>query len=247
MSRNMIHLGQVPGTDTEGKGLCRAPPGTRNGEIPSGQCNFQGIYMEDESFDCFSRQVVIGSKDDFKEGTVDLPPEYYEFTGIRPGHHVVIQYGDKHLKVKAKADDLLKRNEVRVGPKMAEKMGLVNGTVICVEDKVTFTERIFDEVEEIREAAGERFEHAKDRVFVEGAEIRAQRREKTLDRIIPSRTEEPPPRAIEVEPDLSHIGEGPPEEPVSDISEQVKVWNPDPEGDGVKEYRPGDDSEDEED
>ena len=178
---------------------------------------------------------------------MDLPPEFYEHTGIRPGHHVVIQHDGKHFKVKAKADDLLKRDEVRISPKMAEKMGLENGTIICVEDKVTFTERIFDEVEDLREGAEERYDRTKERVFVEGAEKRAERREKTLDKLIPSRTEEPPPRAIEVEPDLSHMGESAPEEPVSDISEQVKVWNPDPEGDGVKEYRPGADDEEEED
>jgi hypothetical protein len=64
--------------------------------------------------------------------------------------------------------------------------------------------------------------------------------------MIPSRTEEPPPKAIEVEPDLSHMGETDEEGPVKDISEQVKVWTPDPEGDGVREYRPGGEEEEEE-
>jgi len=203
--------------------------------------------MEDESYNCFSRQVLVGRENEIKEGTVDLPPEFYEYTGIRPGHHVVIQYGGKHVKAKAKADDLLKRDEVRVSPKMAEKLGLETGAIICVEDKVTFTERIFDEVEDLRDSAEERYDKTKDRIFVEGAEKRAQRREKTLDKLIPSRTVEPPPRAIDVEPDLSHIGDGPPEEPVADISDQVKVWDPDPEGDGVREYKPGEDDEEEQD
>ena len=43
-----------------------------------------------------------------------------------------------------------------------------------------------------------------------------------------------------------HTGQGPEEEPVMDISDQVKVWSPDPEGDGVKEFRPGADEEEEE-
>lgn len=202
--------------------------------------------MEDESYDCFSRMVVIGGKDAMKDGTVELPPEFYEQTGIRPGHHVVVQHGNRHIKAKAKSGDLLKRDEVRVSLRMAEKLGVENGTMICVEDKVTFTERIFDEVEEIRESAEESYEKAKDRIFVEGAEIRAERRERALDTLIPSRTEEVPPRAIEVEPDLSTMGDSPEEEPVKDISEQVKVWTPDPEGDGVREYRPGGDEEDEE-
>jgi len=42
------------------------------------------------------------------------------------------------------------------------------------------------------------------------------------------------------------LGEGPEEEPVKDISEQVKVWTPDPEGDGVREWKPGEDDEEEE-
>ena len=198
--------------------------------------------MEEESYDCFSRQVLIGREKEVKEGTVDLPPEFYEYTGIRPGHHVVIQHGEKKVKAKVKADELLKRDEVRVSPKMAKMMGLENGTIICVEDKVTFSERMFDEVEDVVEAVEERAEGARDRVFVDGAEKRAERREKTLDRLIPSRTEEPPPRAIDVEPDLSHISDIP-EEPVQDISDQVKVWNPDPEGDGVRVFKPGQDEE----
>lgn len=200
--------------------------------------------MEDQ-YDCFSREVIIGKEGEVERGAIQLPQDFYEYTGIRPGHNVVVQYGGKHLKAKARSDDLLKRGEARVGPKMAEKLGLENGTIICVEDKVTFTERVFDELEDAVDAMEERVDDARERVFVEGAERRAERREKTLDRLIPSRAEEPPPRAIEVEPDLSRIGEGPEEEAVKDISEQVKVWSPDPEGDGVKEWKPGRDDEDE--
>ena len=199
----------------------------------------------EEQYDCFSRQVIIGKESEVERGAIQLPPDFYEYTGIRPGHNVVVQYGGRHLKVKARSDDLLKRGEARIGPKLAEKLGLESGAIICVEDKVTFTERVFDELEDAVDAVEERVDDARDRVFVEGAERRAERREKTLDRLIPSRTREPPPRAIEVEPDLSHIGEGPEEEPVKDISEQVKVWSPDPDGDGVKEWKPGSDDEDE--
>lgn len=202
--------------------------------------------MEDQ-YDCFSRQVIIGREGEVDKGSVQLPQEFYEYTGIRPGHHVVMQHDDKHLKVKARSGDLMKRDEVRISPGMAKKMGLESGTILCIEDKVTFTERIFDEMEDVVDAIEDRVDGAKDRVFVEGAEKRAKRREKTLDKLIPSRTEEPPPRAIDVEPDLSHISDGPAEEPVQDISDQVKVWTPDPEGDGVREFKPGgDDEEDEE-
>lgn len=201
--------------------------------------------MEDQ-YDCFSRQVIIGRDGEVERGSIELPPDFYEYTGIRPGHTVVVQYGGRHLKAKAKSDDLLKRGEARVGPKMAERLGLENGAMICVEDKLTFTERVFDELEDAVDVVEDRVEDARERVFVEGAERMADRRERALDRLIPSRTAAPPPRAIDVEPDLSHIGEGPEEEPVKDISEQVSVWNPDPEGDGVEEFRPGDDDEEEE-
>lgn len=199
----------------------------------------------DDQYDCFSRQVVIGRKKEVERGSIHLPPEFYEYTGIRPGHHVVVQHGGRHLKAKARSDDLLKRGEVRIGSEMAKKMGLTEGEMVCVEDKVTFTERIFDELDDAVDAVEERVDEARDRYEV-GAVRRAERREKTLDRLIPSRTEEPPPRAIEVEPDLTRIGEGPEEEPVADISEQVKVWSPDPEGDGVREWKPGGDDEEEE-
>ena len=200
----------------------------------------------DDQYDRFSRQVIIGMEGEVERGSIQLPREFYEGTEIRPGHHVVVQHGDRHVKAKARSDDLLKSGEVRIGPRMADRLGLENGTLIRVEDKVTFTERVFDELEDAVDAFEDRVEEAADRVLVEGAERRAERREKALDTIIPSRTEEPPPKAIEVEPDLSRIGEGPPEEPVMDISDQVKVWTPDPEGDGVKEFRPGADEEEEE-
>ena len=200
-----------------------------------------------DQYDSFSRQVIIGREGEVEKGSIQLPPEFYEQTAIRPGHHVVMLHDDKHLKVKVRSGDLLKRDEVRMSPGMAKKMGLESGTILSFEDKVTFTERIFDEMEDAVDAFEERVDGAKDRVFVEGAEKRAERREKTLDKLIPSRTEEPPPKAIDVEPDLSHISDGPAEEPVQDISDQVKVWTPDPEGDGVRVFKPGgDDEEDEE-
>jgi hypothetical protein len=212
---------------------------------PRGILAREGEVMDDQ-YDCFSRQVIIGKEGQVERGSIELPPDFYEHTGIRPGHHVVVQYGGRHLKAKAMSDDMLKRGEVRVGLNMAERLGLEDGTIICVEDKITFTERVFDELEDAVDAVEDRVDDARDRVFVDGAERRAERRERTLDRLIPSRTVEPPPKAIDVEPDLSHIGEGSEEEPVKDISEQVEVWNPDPEGDGVREFRPGEDDEEEE-
>jgi hypothetical protein len=203
--------------------------------------------MEEEAYNLYTRQVIIGREGQVDRGSIELPPDFYERTGIRPGHHVVLQHGGKHLKVKARSDDLLKHEEVRLSPGMALKLGLENGDIISVEDKVTFTERVFDELEDALEAVEERVEGAKDYVFVEGAERRAERREKTLDKLIPSRTEEPPPRSIEVEPDLSHIADGPAEEPVMEITDQVKVWTPDPEGDGVREFKPGKDDEEDQD
>jgi hypothetical protein len=201
----------------------------------------------DDQHEYFSRQVIIGREGEVERGSIHLPADFYEHTGIRPGHHVVLQHGGHHIKVKARSGDLLKRGEVMLSPEMAERMGLENGAILLVEDKITFTERVFDELEDAVDAVEDRVDRGRDRIFVEGAERRADRREKTLDKLIPSRTEEPPPRAIEVEPDLSHISDGPVEEPVQDISDQVKVWTPDPEGDGVREFKPGEDEEEEQD
>jgi hypothetical protein len=221
-------------------------PGDHKDDIASCLSSDEVEVMDDQ-YDCFSRQVIIGREGEVERGSVHLPSEFYEHTGIRPGHHVVLQHGGKHMKVKARAGDLLKTGEVMLSPGMAEHMGLSDGQTICVEDKITFTERVFDELEDAVEAIEERIDRGRDRVFEEGAEIRSERREKALDRLIPSRTEEPEPTAIEVEPDLSDVADAPPEEPVQDISEQVKVWTPDPEGDGVREFKPGQDDEEEQD
>jgi hypothetical protein len=199
----------------------------------------------DDSYNTYLRQVIIGREEDVKDGTIELPREFYETTGIRPGHHVIIQHGDQRVKAKAKFSELLKREEVGVSPGMATLMGLENGMVINVVDKITFAEKVFDEVEDVKDVMESRIERTKEYLTEDMPEAAEKRREKVLDKVIPSRTEEPPPKAIDVEPDLSHIADTP-ETPVQDISEQVEVWNPDPEGDGVKEYKPGGDEEDEE-
>jgi hypothetical protein len=199
-----------------------------------------------DAADFHKRLVFVGKQDEMERGSVELPSSFFERSGIEPDHHVVLMYGRKRYKVKARLGDMLKSGEVVVTPRIAALMNIKDGFEVHIHGRSSIGDLVFDEVEDVLDVLGDQFEEAKDRVFGEGAERRAERREKTLDRLIPTRTEEPPPRSIEVEPDLSRIGEGPEEEPVMDISEQVKVWSPDPEGDGVREWKPGREEEEEE-
>lgn len=199
----------------------------------------------EERTDSHTRTVHIDKN--VKKGTVELPSEFFEHTGMDPGHHVVIDHEGKQYKVRSKLTDLLKRTEVGVGPDIAIPLGLMEGQMVCVEDKSTFGDRMFDEVEELGERLEMRADQARDfavdvadRVEDEYHKVRSRNEPE----IVPGTERE----YLTVEPDLSEVEDSPPEDPVMDIDEQVKVWTPDPDGDGtVPVFKPGKDEDEEED
>jgi hypothetical protein len=197
----------------------------------------------EERYDCHTRVVHIDKN--VKKGTVELPSEFFDFTGMDPGHHVVIDHEGKQYKVRSKLTDLLKRTEVGVGPDIATPLGLMEGQMVCVEDKSTFGDRMFDEVEELGERLEMRADQAKD-FAVDVADRVEDEYRKVRVRIDPDSSEPKEKDYIEVAPDLDEVAASPPEEPVEDISEQVDVWTPDPDGDGtVPVFKPGKDEEEE--
>ena len=194
--------------------------------------------------DCHSRQVYIS--DDIGRGTVELPPTFFEESGLEPGHHVVVTKEDKQLKAKSKANDLLKSTEIGITPKMSEHLGLVNGEIICIDDRTTLGDKLMDEVEDVIDVLDDRRDRAMDYVASEVQPRAHDRVEDAKDFVFRRDDEEPEKDYIEVEPDLSRLGEET-EEEEEKPKEKVKIWSPDHDGDGeVPIFQPEVDDEDRE-
>ncbi len=197
----------------------------------------------EEPADFHTRQVYVGKQGEMARGSIELPTSFFEDTGIEPGHHVVLLYGRKQYRVKAKLNDLVKGDEVMVAPRVAAVMDLKDGFQVHLMGRESFEDRVFDEIEDVLDVVERKADELKEFIVEEGAERRERRREGVLDRVFQERTREPEKDYIEVEPDLSTIGEEREEKPAP----EVKVWSPDPDGDGeVPIFRPGKDEEEEE-
>lgn len=193
--------------------------------------------------DFHARQVYVGKQDEMTRGTIELPSSFFEGAGVEPGHHVVLLYGRKQYKVKARLNDLVKEGEVMVTPNIAAVMDIKDGYEVHLKGRHSFEDRVFDEIEDVVEVVERKADQLKDFIVDEGPERRERRREGVLDRVFPERTKERTPDYIEVEPDLSRIGEEREDEP----EPEVKIWTPDPDGDGeVPIFRPGKDEEEKE-
>ena len=197
----------------------------------------------EQPYDYHSRVVYVDK--DLKRGVVELPPGFFEYTGMDPGNHVVVNHGGKLVKTRSKQNDLLKHNEVGISPKLSSMLGLNDGDEVGIEDRSTLGDRVFDEVEEL----GETLEHAAGAV-VERIEETGKRVEEKVEKVLDQVRDEPIPGTereyIQVEPSPTEVVEAPPMDPTEDISDQVKVWTPDPDGDGtVPIFKPEQDEDDE--
>ncbi len=193
--------------------------------------------------DCRSRQVYIS--DEIKRGRVELPSNFFEESGLPPGHHVVVQKEGKQLKAKSKTNDLLKSTEIGITSHMSELLGLVDGEIVCIDDMTTIGDKMMDEVEDMWDVLDDRRDRAKDYISTEVQPRAHDRVEGAKDFVFRRDDEEPEKKYIEVEPDLSKLGEETEEE--EKPQEEVKIWSPDPDGDGkVAIFKPEQD-EDEQD
>lgn len=197
----------------------------------------------EEPMDFHKRHVYVGKHEEMSRGSIELPTSFFEETGIEPGHHVVLLYGRRQYKVKARLNDLVKEDEVMVAPRVAAVMDVKDGFEVHLMGRESFEDRVFDEIEDVLDVVERKADQLKEFIVDEGPARRERRREGVLDRVFHERTAEPPKDYIEVEPDLSRIGEEREEEP----GPEVKIWSPDHDGDGeVPIFRPGDDEEEKE-
>lgn len=191
---------------------------------------------------CHVRQVFISK--DVRRGTVELPPGFFVEAGMEPGHTVVVEYGNKRLKARSSLNDLVKGAEVVIAPKLAILLGVKGGETICVEDRSTVGDEIFDEVDDVLVVLETKAVRAVEFLRWDLQDVVDETVDEVLDMILEERAKGFPKDYIEVEPDLADVAASEPEEPTPPIDEQVKVWTPDPDGDGtVPVFKPEQDED----
>jgi hypothetical protein len=84
-----------------------------------------------------------------QRGSVELPPSFFDRTGIEPGNHVAVDLGDIELRAVARLNEMLKGDEVRISPRLSVLLGVESGDVLCVKDRKTFGDRVFDKLESV--------------------------------------------------------------------------------------------------
>lgn len=181
-----------------------------------------------DPLDCFIRRAHIDVSE--KRGTVALPPSFFELTGIGSGHHVVVSYGDKNLRVKARSDDIMKTDEVALTPKTAFLLGVEEGDVVCVKDRTTFGDRLFDEVEKVTDVLGSRADRLREFVSSDPDVSSDSTVEEAIEGYLVVSPNEPGSVSVQV-CDI-------------DLTPTPEVWSPDPKGKRAV-FRPGDEGTDE--
>jgi hypothetical protein len=152
-------------------------------------------------------------------GTVEFPPSYFEGRELEPGHDVIVKAGDKKIKVMTHMNDLLKRGEVCMTPGLALMLNVVEGSAITILDKVTFGERMFDEMEHISDILKDRAHRLKEFIEEDWDVMREETVEEALHLLVKDRyegIEEYP----EVPPNPEGFGVG-----------KVRIFRPEPDED----------------
>jgi hypothetical protein len=180
-----------------------------------------------DTLDCFIRRVRVDASE--RRGTVALPPDFFERTGIGPGHHVVVAFGDNQLRIKARSDDIMKADEVTLTPKTAYLLGVREGDVVCVQDRKTFGDRLFDEVEKVTDVLGSSAVRLKEFVSPEPDMAAKGTVEEAIEGYLLVHPNEPGSVAVQV-CDI-------------DLTPTPEVWSPDPKGKRAV-FRPGDEEGD---
>lgn len=182
--------------------------------------------------DCFSRTTVVSP--DVQRGSVELPPSFFDRTGIEPGHHVAIRQRDLTLRAVAKLNEMMRGDEVRISPRLSVLMGVAGGDIICIENRTTFGDRVFDELETVADLLVDRAERLRGLLGMDISGSNGMTVEDALDGM-----------ARSGRPGGKDFLAVPPNAPGSiavqvcelDPSQDVEVWDPDPAG-KARVFRP---------
>ena len=172
---------------------------------------------------------------DVQKGSVELPSSFFDQTGIKPGHHVVVRREGIELRAVARLNEMLKGDEVRLTPRLSVLLGVEAGDILCVQDRTTFGDRVFDELETVMDLLGDGAERLKDLLGIDVKGDNGLTVENALDAMVRRNTDggkeypEVPPNAPgSVAVQVCEI----------DPSQDFEVWDPDPTG-KARVFRPG--------
>jgi len=175
-------------------------------------------------------------------GHADFPPEFFESTGVKPGHHVVLSNKGLHVKEKARVNELLRACEVAVSPHLALYLGIKGAQTIGIDDKASIGARLFDDVDEFVEVLERSADHLGEHLKEDAAGMKGRTVGQVLDKVIAD-PKHPAHSYLIVPPNPQGFG-FPRGEVCEDPSLTEKVWQPDDGTGKVKVFRPeGDGSE----
>jgi hypothetical protein len=170
-------------------------------------------------------------------GHVAFPPEFFETTGLSPGHHVVLRHKGLQVKERTQESGLLGVCEMAVSPRLAVYLGLDGGQLLKVEDRETIGDELFDEVESFVDVLEHSAERLATDMRTDVSKFKGMKVEQALDHLVANK--EFPDRAyLVVPPNPDGVGI-PRGEICEDPSLTEKVWQPDDGSGKVKVFRPG--------
>jgi len=169
-------------------------------------------------------------------GHVAFPPEFFETTGLSPGHHVVLRHEGLQVKERTQANDLLGVCEMAVSPRLAVYLGIEGGQLLKVEDRETIGDELFDEVESFVDVLEHSAERLATDMRTDVSKFKGMKVEQALDHLVANKGF--PDRAyLVVPPNPDGVGI-PRDEICEDPSLTEKVWQPDGGSGKVKVFRP---------
>jgi len=169
-------------------------------------------------------------------GHVDFPPEFFESTGVKPGHHVVLSNKGLQVKERTRVNSLLRACEVAVSPHLALYLGIKGAQTVRVDDSVSIGTDLFDDVEDFVEVLEKSADHLGDHLREDVARMRGKTVEQVLDKVIAD-PKHPAHSYLVVPPNPQGFGI-PRGEVCEDPSLTEKVWQPDGGTGKVKVFNP---------
>jgi hypothetical protein len=169
-------------------------------------------------------------------GHADFPPEFFESTGLKPGHHVVLSNKDLKVKEKTRVNEMLRACEIAVSPHLALYLGIEGAQTINVDDRDSIGANLFDDVEEFVEVLRKSSDHLGDHLREDVARMKGKTVGQVLDTVIAD-PKHPAHSYLIVPPNPPGFGI-PRGEVCEDPSVTEKVWQPDDGTGKVKLFRP---------
>jgi hypothetical protein len=163
-------------------------------------------------------------------GTIEFPSSYFEGIDLRPGHTIIVRKGERKVKVLARLNEMLKGDEACITPGVGWYLKIKEGDQVEILDKVTFGEKMFDEVEHLDIVLDKKADHIREQIKEDISAFYDRTVGEVFEHFGRKHVEEQKDH-LEIEPNPDDFGVEP-EDVYDDPSKDVKIWSPDEDGDG---------------